>query len=319
MRHPLCHREEPVVRYGCSRLPGIAAPADRQRGIALVVVLWLVVLITVIGSSHARNARIETSLAFNHVGTAKARALAEAGINRAIMELFVSDTALHWPFDGTAHQIRLGSGSVNIEIRDASGLLDLNRAEPVQLGTVLDAAGAEEAMRQQLVDAILDWRDKDQLRRLHGAEDNDYRHAGLDWGARDGLFSSVDELRYVLGMTHELFERLAPYLTVHSSQRDVNLQYAPPWLTSVLTNREPETAEDLTDDPAESLTAGTTQPAGPFHITAWASSNSGARASVEVVLSVTQTGEQPYRVLSWREPARSRKMTAGLRDTNATQ
>jgi general secretion pathway protein K len=284
-------------------LPGLAAGAGRQRGIALVVVLWLVVLITVIGSSHARNTRIETNLAFNHVGTARARALAEAGINRAIMELFVDSTDTRWPPDGSARQIQLDSGSVNIAIRDASGLLDLNKADPAQLEAVLDAAGAEEAVRQQLVDAILDWRDKDQLRRLHGAEDTDYRHAGLDWGARDGPFASVDELRYVLGMTHELFERLAPYLTVYSGGSDVNLKYAPAWLFSALTSRERE----IPETPA----AGDTQPAGPFHITAWATSNRGARASVEAVLRIARTGEAPYTILSWREPARSRKMPPG--------
>jgi general secretion pathway protein K len=291
-------------------VPGIAAGAGRQRGIALVVVLWLVVLITVIGSSHARNTRIETSLAFNHIGTAKARALAEAGINRAIMELFVSNTDTRWPLDGTARQIQLDSGSINIAIRDASGLLDLNSADPIQLEAVLEAVGTEEAVRQQLVDAILDWRDKDQLRRLHGAEDSDYRHADLDWGSRDGPFASIDELRYVLGMTHELFERLAPYLTVHSGRGDVNLKYAPPWLYSVLTSRERE--------PADSLAGEDMQPAGPFHISAWATSNSGSRASVEVVLRIAHTGEEPYTILSWHEPARSRKITPGQQDANAT-
>jgi len=302
MRYPACHRRRPV-RHGDKPVPGIAAGAGRQRGIALVVVLWLVVLITVIGSSHARNARIETSLAFNHIGSAKARALAEAGINRAIMELFVSNTDTRWPLDGTARQIQFDSGSINIAIRDASGLLDLNSADPTQLEAVLEAVGTEEAVRQRLVDAILDWRDKDQLRRLHGAEDSDYRHAGLDWGSRDGLFASIDELRYVLGMTHELFEQLAPYLTVHSGRGNVNLKYAPPWLYSVLTGRQLE--------PADSLAGEDTQPVGPFHISAWAISNSGSRASVEVVLRIALTGEEPYTILSWHEPARSRKMTPG--------
>ena len=299
MRRPACHPHKPV-RYG-----------DRQRGIALVVVLWLVVLITVIGSSHARNMRIETSLAFNHVGTARARALAEAGINRAIMELFVDNTDTRWPLDGTARQIQLDSGSVNIGIRDASGLLDLNKADQAQLEAVLGAAGADDALRLELADAILDWRDKDTLRRLHGAEDTDYRHADLDWGSRDGPFASVDELRYVLGMTHELFQRLAPYLTVHSGQNEVNLKYAPAWLFSALTSREREVPE--------SLVVEDTQAGGPFHITAWATSNRGARASVEAVLGIARTGEAPYKILSWHEPARSRKMPPGQQDANAPQ
>jgi general secretion pathway protein K len=219
------------------------------------------------------------------------------------MELFVDNTDTRWPPDGSARQIRLASGSINITIRDASGLLDLNKADTAQLEAVLDAAGAEEALRLRLVDAILDWRDKDKLRRLHGAEDNDYRHAGLDWGARDGPFASVDELRYVLGMTHELFERLAPYLTVYSARNDVNLNYAPAWLFSALTSREREIPE--------TPPAADTQAAGPFHITAWATSNSGARASVEAVLKIARSGEEPYTILSWREPARSRKMPPG--------
>ena len=88
MRCPAGHRRSAVRGRGGpvhgrlqrgAALTGSAAGASRQRGIALVVVLWLVVLITVIGSSHARNTRIETSLAFNHVGSAQARALAEMG------------------------------------------------------------------------------------------------------------------------------------------------------------------------------------------------------------------------------------------------
>jgi general secretion pathway protein K len=298
MKDSACCRTT-ALRYWSARVP-----ADRrQRGIALVLVLWLLVLMTVIASSHARNTRVETSLAFNHVGSAQAHALAEAGINRAIMELFVTDTNTRWPLDGSAHQIRLDSGSVNVAIRDASGLLDLNKADTTQLEAILEAAGAGEGVRQRLVDAILDWRDKDSLRRLHGAEDNDYRHAGLDWGARDAPYTSVDELRYVLGMTNELFERLAPYLTVHSASPKVNLKYAPPWLFSALTNSQPETTDS---PPIEDA-----QPAGPFHITAWATSNRGSRASIEAVIGIARTGEEPYAMLSWREPARSRKMTPG--------
>lgn len=305
-----CQKCTPI-HNGCRQVAGIVAGADRQSGIALVIVLWLVVLITVIGSSHARNIRIETTLAFNHIGTAEAHALAEAGVNRAIMELFVSNSQARWRVDGALHQIQFDNGNVNIAIRDASGLLDLNKAAAAQLETVLDAAGAEEATRLELVDAILDWRDKDELRRLHGAEDNDYRHAGLDWESRDGLFASIDELRYVLGMTHELFERLAPYLTVHSGRSDVNLNYAPAWLYAALTSSERESTQEL------SVTD--TQPGGPFHISAWATSNRGSRASVEAVIRIARTGEQPFTIVSWHEPARSRKMPSEQQDTNATQ
>jgi general secretion pathway protein K len=307
-RHPTkaAHRRYDPLHGPLQRKHALAralSGCNRQRGIALVLVLWLVVLITIIGSSHAHNARIELNLAFNHIGAAQARALAEAGIHRAIMELFVSDEDANWAFDGTAYRTQLDTGSVNVAIRDASGLLDLNRADAVSIDAVLEAAGTEESVRQRLVDAILDWRDKDKLRRLHGAEDDDYRRAGLDWEAADALFFSIDELRYVLGMTPELFDRLAPYLTVFSSSNSVNREFASAWLVKALTGSEPEAAAPRG--------AEVIHPSGPYHISAWATSNSGSHASVEVVLSIEQSGTNSYKILSWREPARPRILKPG--------
>jgi general secretion pathway protein K len=46
-----------------------------------------------------------------------------------------------------------------------------------------------------LVDAILDWRDEDDLHLVNGAEDPDYKAAGLPYGAKDGPFDSLEELQ----------------------------------------------------------------------------------------------------------------------------
>jgi general secretion pathway protein K len=272
------------------------APAHRQRGIALVVALWLVMLLTIIGSSHARNVRIETRLAHNQLGIAKARALAEAGINRAIMELFVSNVSERWSFDGTVNEFELDSGRIRASIRSATGLIDLNTVESVLLENVLTQLGVKDGTRQKLTDAVLDWRDKDNLRHLHGAEDRDYRHAGLEWGARDGPFAAVDELRYVLGMTNEVFVQLAPYLTVFSGHSGVDLKYAPPWLLTVLGGTD--------EEPGEVDAGNDLSPTSVYHINAWATSAGGSQASMEVVIGVSPASEVPYMILSWREPAR---------------
>ena len=47
---------------------------------ALIVVLWLVVLLSIMAAGHSRNVRTDTTLAARQVQSAKARALAEAGI-----------------------------------------------------------------------------------------------------------------------------------------------------------------------------------------------------------------------------------------------
>ena len=187
-----------------------------QRGIALVVVLWLLVLLTVIAASHARAIRTETRLAANQVDAVKARSLAETGAHHAIMELLVKEDTLRWPADGSVNRLRYLDGNVAITIRDARGLVDINKITANQLDAVLAGAGVEADQRQALVDATLDWRDKDNLKHVNGAEDDDYRRAGMKWAARDGAFSSIEEFRYVMGMTNPLFEQLAPYLTIYS-------------------------------------------------------------------------------------------------------
>lgn len=267
-----------------------------QQGIALVVVLWLLVLMTVIAASHARIIRTETRLASNQIENSKARSLAEAGVHHAILELLVRDEEQRWPVNGSINRIRYQDGSVAIAIRDVRGLVDINSASAALLDSVLAGTGIEETQRKALVDATLDWRDKDSLKHINGAEDDDYRRAGLKWAARDGAFSSVEEFRYVLGMTNPLFERLAPYLTVHSGQANITLDYAPPWLFSVLA----ETQESSTSVNITRRNDGST-----FQITVWATSNGGSSASLDAVVRIAATSDPAYTILSWRAPARS--------------
>jgi general secretion pathway protein K len=280
-----------------------AQPADpvRQQGIALVVVLWLVILLTVIAASHARVIRTETRLASNHVEAGKARGLAEAGAHHAIMELLVRDQEQRWAVNGSVNRVRFEDGDAAIAIRDARGLIDINKAQPALLDTVLAGLGLEQDPRQALVDAIIDWRDKDDVKHLNGAEDDDYRRAGLRWAARDGAFRSVEEFRYVLGMTNPIFERLAPYLTVHSGTAGVKLEFAPAWLASVLADTQDAQSPGIT-----SLSGGSA-----YHITVWSTSNAGSNASLDLVVRITPTKDPAYSILSWRAPARSIMRTSG--------
>ena len=292
------------------------SPVTTQRGIALVMVLWLVVLLGVIATSHARNARIETRLAFNQSELIKARARAEAGVNRAIMELLRRDTETHWPVDGTVTRFNFYGGSVMISIRNASGLVDLNNASPDTLDKLLGGMNVEESLRQQLVDATLDWRDKDNLRHLNGAEDSDYRHAGVDWTSRDGALVSVDEWRYVMGMTRSLFNRLAPYLTVHSGQASVDLDFAPPWLARALSGSDTGSEQNATEAEATG-TSRQSRGSGTYHITVQARGSGATAASLEVVVKIAAASDTPYSILSWREPARQIATPPAITDGGA--
>ena len=274
-------------------------PRCRQDGMALVLVLWLVVLLSIMAAGHSRNVHTDTTLAARQLQSAKARALAEAGINHVILEMLAADSDRKLPVDGSLFSIRIGDDDVTIAIRDAAGFVDLNAANAELLNAALKVCGVSETERRDLVDAVLDWRDKDDLTRLHGVEDDDYFAAGVSWSSRDDAFEAVDELKYLPGMSQARYDCLAPFVTVHSGRAGLNMEYAPPALITALTGEEiPAVAPEGADSEAGTPRNGT------FHIYASASGSSGAIAAIEAVIEISRASDAPFKVLDWREPPR---------------
>jgi general secretion pathway protein K len=265
---------------------------------ALIVVLWLVVLLSIMAAGHSKNVHTDTTLAARQLQSAKARALAEAGISRVILEMLAADSDRKLPFNGSLFNIRIGEDDVTIAIRDATGFVDLNAAKPELLDAALKACRVGETARRDLVDAILDWRDRDDLRRLHGVEDDDYLAAGVAWTSRDGAFEAVDELKYLPGMSQAYYDCLAPFVTVHSGNGGLNMEYAPPALIAALTGEEVPVA-DADDDRADGPRNGT------FHIYASALGSAATVAAIEAVVRISRTSKAPFTIVDWREPPRA--------------
>jgi general secretion pathway protein K len=270
----------------------------RQDGMALIVVLWLVVLLSIMAAGHSRNVHTDTTLASRQVQSAKARALAEAGINHVILEMLAAESDRKLRTDGSLFNVRIGQDDVVIAIRDATGFVDLNAANPELLDAALKACGVNETARRDLVDTILDWRDKDDLTRLHGVEDDDYFAAGVAWSSRDDAFETVDELKYLPGMSQSRYDCLAPFVTVYSGRGGLNMEYAPPALISALTGEEVPTIAPEDDGNAGGARSGT------FHVYASASGSSGMVAAIEAVIELSRTSKTPFTIVDWREPPR---------------
>jgi general secretion pathway protein K len=269
-----------------------------QDGMALIVVLWLVVLLSIMAAGHSRNVHTDTTLASRQVQSAKARALAEAGINHIILEMLAADSDRKLPVDGSLFSVRIGEDDVTIAVRDATGFIDLNAAKPELLDAALKACGVGEMARRDLVDAILDWRDGDDLRRLHGIEDDDYVAAGVAWTSRDGAFEAVDELKYLPGMSQARYDCLAPLVTVASGTSGLNMEYAPPALITALTGEEVPAAEPEDDGKSSGPRSGT------FHVYASASGSANTVAAIEAVVRISRASKTPFTIMDWREPPR---------------
>lgn len=199
-----------------------------QHGIALVLVLWATTLLTVIAASFAYSMRTDILLAQNLAASARAQAVADAGMQRALYEMFKPIGDLQrWEGDGVPHQWEFGGGKLNIMLLDVSGKIDLNSASDDLLKGLLKSVGLNDEESNILLDAIVDWRDEDDLPHPKGAEVAEYKAAGLKYRPANAPFETVNELQRVLGMTPDLFANLADALTVDSHQAGINAAIAP--------------------------------------------------------------------------------------------
>jgi len=73
---------------------------------------------------------------------------------------------------------------------------------------------------EALRDAILDFIDRDNLRRLKGAEDEYYRKLG--YSAKNSNLSSLQELLWIKGIDYEIYKVLRDSFTVYTSAVNVN-------------------------------------------------------------------------------------------------
>jgi general secretion pathway protein K len=247
-----------------------------QRGVALVLVLWLTVMLTVIAGSFAYGMRNEALAARNALSWAQARALADGAIYRTAFELLRPKVSPDvWAADGSVHvwDDEIGARIV-ISAIDESGKIDLNTAPDTLLkGLLMTAGGLDEATAAQFVDVIGDWKDADDLRRPNGAEAEDYKAAGSPYLPANSPFETVAELQRVLGMTPALYAKLADNLTVHTRMPGINPVYATRAALMAMPGATPEVVDTYLAQRRDALAAKTPAPAFPLAGLAGAAAN----------------------------------------------
>ena len=279
-----------------------AASPDRQRGAALMLVLWLVMLMTALVGAFAVTARIEHLQGRMQRDGAVAGEAARAGVEYALDRVADPDPLLRWQPDGSEYDWRFGDADLRVRVVDESGKVDLNRSDASLLAALLRGAGAEPAQAGAVAAAILDWRDADGLTQpAGGAEDPDYAAAGLPYGAKDASFDSVAEVEQVLGMTPALYARLAPLLTVYGNGLP-RREFAPPEVLSAM-GIDPEQERVRREAAAPGgLMAGS----GTYSIESRATLGSGRSRVLRAVVrsggqGVAGSTASAYTALRWQE------------------
>lgn len=200
---------------------------SHQHGVAFVLVMWVIAMLSVLLGSFALVARTEGLQSRHLFDTTTARYAAEAGLNLAIYGLSKSDPQQKWVADGRPYTFMFDETEVEISITDDSGKIDINAADAVSLKNLFVGAGVEEAKAEELADAIQDWRDPDDLTSLHGAERDDYRAVGLPYSPRNAPFETLSEIQQVFGMDYDLYARIEPAITMFSGRSTPSAAYAP--------------------------------------------------------------------------------------------
>ncbi len=196
------------------------------KGFALITVLWITAFLAVIAGSVSYQARASLGLANNTVGSLKTKHAAEGALFLSVHKLINRDELQGFKLKKPNYSYEIDDVKITVSVVDESGKVDINLAPIDLLKTLFIAVGLNEKNSALISDTIGDWRDRDGLKRIDGAEDQDYAANGFAYESKDDEFDSIDELSLVLGMTPEIFNKIKPYITVHAQDFGVNTALA---------------------------------------------------------------------------------------------
>lgn len=236
----------------------------RDRGFALLLVLWTMVLLALLVTHIASNGRAEAQLAGNIRAAAITRAAADGAIATAAYELLLPP-ADRWRPGGALRTLDLDGVRTTIRIADEGGRVNPNGASPPLLAALLAQLGADAGTAARIAGAIADWRSPGETPGPNGAKLPEYVAAGLRYGPADRPFQRLSELGAVLGMTPGLLHRLLPYLSLYTTTDPDPALAAPPVLAALHTvygNTLPPPPSPTAIPPVVTITATATGPNG---------------------------------------------------------
>jgi general secretion pathway protein K len=235
-----------------------------ESGIVLVMMLWVLTILMVMVLSFSFATQTDTLSTLSFKERIENRLLAEAGVQRGIMELLYRKTNKSGQVvfegnevlrtDGTPYTFEVGTGHYTIRVTDESGKININSLTDLSaplLNSLLVSLGVAEEEAAVIVDSILDWKDPDNLHRLHGAEDEYYMSLPQPYKAKNGLFDTLEELLLVRGMSPAILfgdekrPGLIAFLTVYSNASAINVNAASREVLKSIPHMTPDMVERI--------------------------------------------------------------------------
>lgn len=209
-----------------------------NRGMALLIVLVVVALLTALLADLAFSTLVDMRLTETFRDSTRAYYLAKGGINAGRMILQADDNnydALNEPWSIGVVNYPVADGSVTIRIEDQDGKLAINgmvqgnNPQVVMIDRfyrfLVDMDLGDRGNPAELTAALIDWLDQgDQpYTAIHtdglnlpvgGAEDSYYQSLPQPYPCKNGPLETLEELTLIKGFTPEIVKLISPHLSV---------------------------------------------------------------------------------------------------------
>jgi len=278
-------------------------------GYVTLAVLLIVGLLAAIVSSLLSVSRPALGLARIGGDQVAAEALIQGGVATAGYLLFA---AKREPARVNGMDLRLRTGDIRLAVADEAGRIDLNAADPTLLAGLYSTAGGTSLSGQAFAARVVDWRDQDDDVSVGGAEAGDYSGAEVGYVPPNLPFHSVEELRFLLGLSRRDFERLAPHLTVFSGRAKIDPLAASETVIRAIPGSRPRDLQQILRARSSGRDRSTLiasmptlaeflldQPSEVYRVGVRVKLTNGFSDAVEAVIVAPQQGDTDYRVVAW--------------------
>lgn len=194
------------------------ASINKNSGIVLPTVLWVMVACLVVLMSYSSNIRTNIKILTHAKEKTYLYYTARSGIYIGLNMLVTNKSNYQ---DYTGHNLFNGSINgrrINVKAKSEVSLLSINKINEKQIVNLLTNYGVDYSDAIATSQRIIDCRDKDNIRHPNGMEDADYYASGYKYGCKDERFVDFEELKLVNGVDEKIFYILMQNSTLYSNQ-----------------------------------------------------------------------------------------------------
>jgi general secretion pathway protein K len=198
----------------------------RPRGIALIIVMLVIVVLSTLAAGFAYSMKVETRLARNVTSEPDMLWCARSGVELARYVLALQLACPEEPFDALMQRwaggpggacatdgplaeiplqdVALGPGRISVKITDLESKININLASRDLLQRALELMPTVDALKaSQIIDSIEDWKDPNDAPQLNGAERDFYLSGPDPYIAKNGPIDDLEELLLIRGIRED--------------------------------------------------------------------------------------------------------------------